>query len=269
MSLPAYAMNSSSFPEMYERHLVGPLFRPFAQKTLDRIDLRGRRGVLDVACGTGVVARLAKQSLGDTAKVVGIDVSAPMLEVAGRIAPDVEWRVGSAEELPFDGPETFDAVVCHQGLQFFRDKEAAGRELRRVTAAGGVAAVAVWRSTADMPLLQELQVVAERHLGPIDDRRYGFGDPEALERLMRASGFREITMDRLDHIVRMDVGAQFVRLNSMAFVGMSDRAASLTDEQRSAVLERIVEESLRVIPADSVEGALELEMSTNLAIARA
>src|SRR5579883_3253298 len=59
MSLPSYAMGQASFPEMYERWLVGPLFKPWAEMTFDRLALFPRDRVLDIACGTGIVARVA------------------------------------------------------------------------------------------------------------------------------------------------------------------------------------------------------------------
>jgi hypothetical protein len=65
MTLPSYAMSQASFPEMYERSLVGPLFRPWATLTFDEIKLSKGDRVLDVACGTGIVARIAKERLGD------------------------------------------------------------------------------------------------------------------------------------------------------------------------------------------------------------
>src|SRR5919106_2329164 len=94
MSLPSYAMNQASFPEMYERWLVGPLFRPWAEMTLDELDLSSGDRVLDIACGTGIVARVARERLGEAGNVVGIDVSLDMLAVARAVAPNIDWREG-------------------------------------------------------------------------------------------------------------------------------------------------------------------------------
>jgi ubiquinone/menaquinone biosynthesis C-methylase UbiE len=91
MSLPAYAMNQSSFPQMYEQWLVGPLFRPWAELTLDELALVSTDRVLDIACGTGILARLAKERIGAAGYVAGIDVSPDMLAVARSIAP-ARWR---------------------------------------------------------------------------------------------------------------------------------------------------------------------------------
>ena len=125
MSLPSYAMNQASFPEMYERWLVGPLFRPWAEMTLEEVRVSPDDRILDIACGTGIVARLASERLGDAGHVVGVDLSPDMLAVARALAPDVDWREGNASALPLRDGEQFDVVVCQQGLQFFPDRPAA------------------------------------------------------------------------------------------------------------------------------------------------
>src|SRR5690606_357033 len=121
-----------SFPELYERHLVGPLFKPWAEDLLDRAGLAAGDRVLDVACGTGIVARLAKARLGPDSVVVGVDSSAAMIAVASEREQTVDWRIGPAEALPITDLVRFDLVACQQGMQFFRDRAAAARELRRV-----------------------------------------------------------------------------------------------------------------------------------------
>src|SRR5687767_14538337 len=109
MTLPSYAMNQQSFAEMYERWLVAPLFRPFAESVILDLDLSLGESVLDIACGTGIVARVAKERVGGSGRVVGIDISADMLSVARNVAPGIEFREGSAAALPLQDGEKFES----------------------------------------------------------------------------------------------------------------------------------------------------------------
>jgi ubiquinone/menaquinone biosynthesis C-methylase UbiE len=268
MNLPSYAMNQASFPEMYERHLVGPLFQPWAEMIVEEIKLSPGDRVLDIACGTGIVARVAKQRLGDDAYVVGIDFSPDMLAVARAMAPDIDWRQGNASALPLHDEERFDAVVCQQGLQFFPDKPAAAAQMRRALVQGGELAVATWRSDDEVPFFRELRRVAERHLGNIADQRYSFGDPVPLEALLRDAGFREVRSRIVSRTIRFEDGASFVRMNSMALVGMSATAKAMHDGERRRVLEAIARESEPVLQSYSDGSGHAFELSTNLATAR-
>jgi ubiquinone/menaquinone biosynthesis C-methylase UbiE len=268
MNLPSYAMNQASFPEMYERHLVGPLFQPWAEMTLEEIKLSPGDRVLDIACGTGIVARLAKERLGDDAYVLGVDLSGDMLAVARTVAPDIHWREGSASALPLRDEERFDAVVCQQGLQFFADKAAAAAQMRRALMPGGKLAVATWRSDDEIPFFRELRRVAERHLGSIADQRYSFGDAGSLETLLRDAGFHGVRSRIVSCTIRFKDGASFVRMNSMAFVGMSAAAKAMEDGERKRVLETIAHESEPVLRSYSDASGLAFELSTNLATGR-
>ncbi len=268
MKLPAYAMGQASFPEMYERLLVGPLFRPWAELVLDRVRLARGDRLLDVACGTGIVARLAKERLGADGTVVGVDVSAPMLEVARTLAPGVDWREGNASALPLRDGETFDVVVCQQGIQFFPEQEAAAREMRRALAPGGRLVVEAWRPNEEIPFFRDLQRVAERHLGPIVDQRHSAGDAGAIERLLAGAGFHNVRVETVSLTTRFDDGTVFTRMNTMALVGMSAKAASMGDEERARVVETIAGESAGVIPSYGDGKAIAFEMATNFATAR-
>src|SRR5688500_6497077 len=192
MSLPSYAMNQASFPEMYESYLVSPLFRPWAEMTLDALELSEGDRVLDIACGTGIVARMAKERLGDDGYVVGVDISSDMLAVARAVAPGIDWREGNAVALPIYDGEKFEVVVCQQGLQFVSDKAAAVAQMRRALAKEGRLAIATWLSDDEIPLFRELRRVAERHLGPITDQRYSLGDATSLEMLLRTAGLHDV-----------------------------------------------------------------------------
>lgn len=267
MSLPSYAMGQQSFPEMYERWLVGPLFKPWAELTFDQLALSPRDRVLDIACGTGIVARVASERLGDAGYVVGVDVSPDMLAVARSVAPGIDWREGNANALPLRDGEQFDVVVCQQGLQFFSDKAAAARQMRRALATGGRLAVATWRSDEEIPFFRELRTVAERHLGPIADPRYSFGDAAALEALLRDAGFEDVQSSTLSRTIRFEDGGVFARLNTMAFIGMSATGKSMNDQERKRALETIVTESAPVLQSYSDASGTAFELSTNLATA--
>ena len=268
MSLPPYAVNQASFPEMYERCLVGPLFLPWARVLIERTaPARGER-ILDIACGTGIVARTAKVSVGTEGRVVGIDVSRPMLAIARSVAPAIDWREGNAADLPLGAGEQFDVVLCQQGLQFFPDKPAAARQFRRALAPGGRLAVATWRPDAEIPIFGELRAIAERHLGPIVDLRHSFGESEPLERLLAESGFSDVRVETLSDTARFDDGPVFARLNTMALVGMSAAGKSMSDDERARVVTAIVADSQAVLQRYAAGNGVAFEILSNVATGR-
>lgn len=269
MNFSSIAMKQANFPQMYERWLVGPLFRPWAEIALAEVGLTPGDRVLDVACGTGILARVAMERLGRGGHVVGIDVSPDMLAVARAEAPDIDWREGNAASLPLAEGEQFDIVACQQGLQFFPDKAAAAFEMRRATASGGRLAVATWRSDEEVPFYYELRRIAERHLGSISDARYGFGDAVRLESLFGEASFHDITARILSRTIRFEEGAAFVRMNTMALVGMSEAGKAMSDEERKRVVEVIVGESMPALQGYSEGPALTFEVKTNLVTATA
>jgi ubiquinone/menaquinone biosynthesis C-methylase UbiE len=266
MTLPAYANNQQSFPAMYEQWLVGPLFRPWAEVMLDRLSpVHGDR-VLDIACGTGIVARLAHDRVGPGGAVVGVDVSPGMLEVARAVAPGITWRDGSALDLPLAVGERFDVVTCQQGLQFFPDRAAAAHQMRRALAPGGRLGVATWRPAGEIAMFLQLQAVAERHLGPVVDQRHAFGDGGQLGALLEDAGIRDVRVETVTRTLRFDDGATFVRMNTMALVGMSAEAKAMTEEARAATVAAIVRDSADVLASFADGAAAVFDISSNVAI---
>lgn len=145
--------------------LFGPaLFGQWALKIADAAQIQPGQRVLDVACGTGILAREVTSRMGASGRVTGIDPSPGMLAVAKQLAPAVEWREGVAEALLFPD-QSFDAVVSQFGLMLFTDRRQALREMLRVLAAGGRLAVAVWDSLANIPAYASEVALLEQTAG--------------------------------------------------------------------------------------------------------
>jgi len=258
---------ATTFVEIYERILVRPLFRPFAEQMVSRIAPNPGDTVIDVACGTGIVARVARERLGPKARVVGVDISRAMLAVARNVDQTIDWREGSAVSLPVSADEHFTILTCHQGLQFMPDKPAAIREMRRVLAANGHLAIATWRSLEDTPGMVALNAVAERHVGPIADSRHSFGNADALKALLVDAGFSGINIETLSHDVQFADGTLFARLNAMAVIGMTETGKSMTEVERGELAGRIAAESGDAIGKATKNGTFVLPLTTNLATA--
>jgi len=128
--------------EAYEARFVPAFFAQWAPRLLDAAGVAGGQRVLDVACGTGVVARAAAERVGAAGSVAGVDLGEAMLAVARRVRADIEWRQGDAAALPY-GDREFDVVACQMAMMFFPDPGAALREMCRVVRPSGTAGVLV------------------------------------------------------------------------------------------------------------------------------
>jgi ubiquinone/menaquinone biosynthesis C-methylase UbiE len=220
---------SGNAAEAYEHYLVPTLFTPWAHDLIARAALQPGERVLDVACGTGIVARLAAAHVGVAGHVVGVDLNPGMLAVARTQTPTtasarVAWRAGDANALPCDDA-TFDVVFCQQGLQFFPDKDHALREMYRVLAPGGRLALSVWRALPYNPYNRALADAVERHVGPDAGRGMrapcGFGDAQALRTLLTMVGFRETSIHIVILTMRHPAPAEYIpgQLAALPFAG--------------------------------------------------
>ena len=138
---------SAEAAELYERYVARYILGPWAPLLVDVAHVGVGERVLDVACGTGVVARAAAERVGSAGRVIGVDLNSGMIAIARSlptpIGASIEWVERSALDLRLQDA-TMDVVLCQQGLQFFPDKALAMREMRRVLARGGRLALSVW-----------------------------------------------------------------------------------------------------------------------------
>src|SRR5580704_17313889 len=143
--------NFTSVPDGYRRYLQPAVFDPWARELLAFVVPSRGDVVLDVAAGTGAVARAAARLVGPGGRVIASDVSPLMLAQVGMAATDdqaaVEPPESPADHLALtDG--VIDAVYCQQGLQFMSDRNAVITEMLRVSRPGGVLGIAVWSDEA-------------------------------------------------------------------------------------------------------------------------
>ena len=236
---------SGNAPEMYERYLVPALFSPWARVLVEHAALQPSDRVLDVACGTGVVARLAAQQLNPDGKVIGLDLSAGMLAVARSLPQTAEvsvvWQEGSALALPF-ADATFDMVLCQQGLQFFPDRPTALREMHRVLDPSGRLALSIWRPIENNPGYMVLVEALEHHIGTAAATTmrapFALGEAKEVHALLTGAQFRDIDIRVSDGMVRFASPEDFV-LHTVASLPFADLVAQADDDARSALLREV------------------------------
>lgn len=184
--------------EAYEELHVPAIFEQWAPKLSQAARIRSGQRVLDLACGTGVLARQILEDLGESGSVVGLDAGSGMLTVARRLAPKITWQQGVAESLPFEGA-SFDAVVCQFGLMFFQDRRAALGEMLRVLKPGGWFAMAVWDALANSDVYREevelLERLAGRDAANALRAPFVLGDADELSELFSLPGLESVTLE--------------------------------------------------------------------------
>ena len=191
--------------EAYEAAFVPALFAHLAPHLIDGAEVTAGDRVLDVACGTGIVARTAADRTGPTGLVVGLDLNEAMLTVARRVRPDLDWRQGDATSLPFPDA-SFDVALCQSGLMFVQDPAVAVNELARVVRPGGRVAAQVWSSLDRQTAIHPLADAVARHAGPdavdLISTYFRLGNRAQLTGLFPQAGLRVIDVRTLPATVR-------------------------------------------------------------------
>jgi SAM-dependent methyltransferase len=222
--------------------------------------------VLDVACGTGILAREAATLLGEDESVAGLDVTPGMLAVAERLAPGIQWQHGTAEAMPYED-ESFDTVVSQFGLMFFVDRPKAICEMLRVLVPGGSLGVAVWESLDNSEAYPEEVELLDRIAGPeaADALRAPFvlGNRKDLKTLFENAGAVSV------EVVTLHGTARFLSIRAMVEADLRGwlpvMGVILTDNQ----IDHILAEAESVLDRYvTLDGTVVFDAPAHIVIAR-
>lgn len=248
---------------IYESKFVPAIFADWASPLADAADLGPGQSVLDVARGTGIVARTAADRVGPTAKVVGLDLNEGMLTVARRVRPDLEWRRGDAAALPFPD-DSFDVVLCQSALMFFPDATLALQEMGRVCKPDGVVGVQVYGGLDAQPAYGPWVDMVARHAGAEAIRLLStywvHGELRALENRFDSAG--------------LHVKAVHTRIGTARWASIDElvrtevESTPLVERISDEVYTRIREESREVLGRFQTDTGAEIPMAGHLVVAR-
>jgi SAM-dependent methyltransferase len=213
VATPSFQSYAGTAPENYERYFVPAIGLPLATELVEVARLSPGERVLDVACGTGVVARLAAERVGAAGQVTGLDVNPGMLAVARSVPSPatIEWHEAAAEDTQL-AAAAYDAALCQMGLQFFADRGAALAELHRLLVPGG-------RLVANVPgpmppVFKVLQRGMSDHVSPEVAKFisvvFSPDDARELEELVAGAGFSEVSVRRDARVLPLPAPEDFL-----------------------------------------------------------
>lgn len=197
--------------EYFETHFVPAIFADWASLLVETAGVAPGQRVLDVGCGTGIVARVAADRLKGNGKTTGIDLNSSMIKVARRLRADIDWHQGDVASLPFTGG-AFDVVLSQAALMFFPDRIAALREMRRVLRSGGRIAVQVFGASAGYDLTAEiLERVAGKEEADIFRAPFILRDPRDVTSLFAQAAFKSVHVSTHERAARFASIEAFLR----------------------------------------------------------
>lgn len=226
--------------------MVPALFAPWANHLVQSAGPQPGERVLDVACGTGVVARCVAARVGSNGMIIGLDLNPDMLAVARAAAKQmglaIEWRQGRAEMLPFpDG--NFDLVLCQFGLMFFTDRHAALKEMHRVLTKSGRVLLSVWQGMDRHPFYQALHDVSLHRLGVSSIQEvFALGDAGELRELLTNAGFQHVEIEPVSMTARFPNPEEFLAWEMDVDPAAISLFQNLDTQAQQAIMEAIRED---------------------------
>ena len=239
-----WQMNTDG-PETYEQYIVLTWMADWTPDLITAGSIGPETRVLDVACGTGIVARMASEIHGKNGRFTGIDINEGMLRHAKRYAAEkgvnCGFYQGNAARMPFSSG-VFDTVVCQQGLQFFSDRSAALQEMNRVLAPGGTLALSVWGRAENSPHVGAICEAFTTFLGEDSTTMFrvacSLSDPWILQRLVEDAGFSNIQIKTGVKTARHPSISEFLPAYFSIFP-VAAQITAMSDEDRTRMFRSI------------------------------
>jgi SAM-dependent methyltransferase len=258
MAEPERWQVSTDAAEVYEFCFVPAIFGAWAGPVADAAAITTGNKVLDVGCGTGVLAREALRRVGQKGQVVGLDLNEGMLAVAARAEPKIRWRQGDAASLPFDDA-SFDVVVSQFALMYFPDRVASLSQMWRTLAPGGRLAVAVWASldrARGYRILVDITAGRNGHeAADVLAAPFVLGDQAGLAKLFADSGIPAASVTLHEGSVRFASVKEFIRIevkgSPLADMLSDVDMESLARQCERALAEFVVPSGEIIMPLDA------------------
>jgi len=213
--------------------LLDRMFKPFEDLLVSTVVSLSARRVLDVGCGTGATTLAVSPLLGSEGKVVGVDISEPMIQIARQRAQQqgsaAQFIAADAATHDF-GERTFDAVISRFGVMFFADPVQAFTNLRSATNDGGHLRCIAFRSATENPFMTAAERAAAPLLPNLPARRAGpgqfaFADADRVHGILAASGWQHIDLDPIDVVCTFPAADLDSYLAQLGPVGLALRDA--------------------------------------------
>lgn len=234
---------TGSIPDYYDSCLGPAWFEYFAADLAQRLPAKPPGGILEIACGTGLLTRQVRERLDPAVRLVASDVSKAMLDYARSKLSDckgIEWREADAVKLPF-GDGEFAAVVCAFGFMFVPNKLAALMEARRVLKDGGILLFNVWDGFEENSHASASAEIIEGLFPGDEEMRFTapfeMHDPALLRQLLAEARFQEVRIDKK----RRQLDGVSARTIAMGMIRGTPR--SLLFEKRGVSLDEVVEKT--------------------------
>ncbi len=190
------------------------MLAPVLAATLESAAPRANETVVDIGCGCGASTLALAGKVASDGRVLGLDVSAPMLALARERAagtPNASFALADAAIHPF-AAQAADLVFSRFGVMFFGDPTAAFANLRRALKPTGRLAFCCWRAPDENDWMRVPLRAVYAHVprlpkpGPEDPGPFSFASPDRVTRILTGAGFRPPCMTPLDLMLDISGG---------------------------------------------------------------